>query len=195
MDSYPNEFVLVKLIKKTEGEGDEESVPNGQVVNVDAASEDEKKSSESSSSSIAQHDAYSDAPVDKSLVPADAKRAFWLSTIIIIIISVLVPIPLGASTYIFSPRFFTGWIVVSMVSYWHLSPTLAPYLTSHTLDLVVLCGVLLYYPAHLGEPRCVEEDFTWFVRHDARTSQSESIASVVCTARVHWTGGLSLYTL
>ena len=110
--------LLVKLIKKTEGEGeDEESAPGTQVVTVDAA-EDEKKAPGSSASSIAPtqaYDAAAAAPVDKSLVPADAKRAFWLSTVLILIIAVVVPIPLGASTYVFSPRFFTGWVVVSMV--------------------------------------------------------------------------------
>ena len=56
----------------------------------------------------------SDADADGAL--EDAKRAFWLSTVIIVIIAVIVPIPLGSSTYIFSPGFFTAWIVVAMVS-------------------------------------------------------------------------------
>ena len=84
-----------------------------QVLNVPV---DEKKSSDSDSKdpSIEQHEVCS-SDDDKALLPADAKRAFWLSTAVIIIISVIVPIPLGSSTYIFSPKFFTAWIVIAMV--------------------------------------------------------------------------------
>jgi urea-proton symporter len=103
------------LIQQLHGETDEESVslPETQTAAVLA---DEKKTPEpeSSAPSIDQHDAYA-ANADKSLLPADAKRAFWLSTVIILIIAVVVPIPLGASTYIFSPGFFTAWIIVAMV--------------------------------------------------------------------------------
>lgn len=164
---------LVKLIRKTEDEGDEESVADAQ-VNVDVP-DDEKKGSDSTATSVEQHDVYSDAPIDKSLLPADAKRAFWLSTIIIIIIAVLVPIPLGASSYIFSPRFFTGWIVVSMVSHICNCCSAPTYLIGNIPDLVLLRGLLLYNPTHLGEPRCSQADRSRLVQSRARSSRSESL--------------------
>lgn len=48
--------------------------------------------------------------------PADVKKAFLWSAVIIVIISIIIPIPLGASTYIFSTGFFTAYLVVAMVS-------------------------------------------------------------------------------
>lgn len=52
--------------------------------------------------------------IDKS-DRADAKKAFWWCSVYTIIIAVLIPIPLGASNYVYSEGFFTAWIVVAMV--------------------------------------------------------------------------------
>lgn len=46
---------------------------------------------------------------------ADAKKTFWWCSVYTIIIAVLIPIPLGASNYVYSEGFFTAWIVVAMV--------------------------------------------------------------------------------
>ena len=78
----------------------------------DALSEDEKKVSEASSPSEVRSVSNSEGELIEVVA---TRRAFWLSTAIIFIIAVLVPIPLGASTYVFSPAFFTGWLVVAMV--------------------------------------------------------------------------------
>ena len=77
---------------------------------------EEKAADSSAASTTEQHDPYTNPhPDDKDLLPADAKRAFWVSAAIIIVIAVLIPIPLGSSTYIFSPGFFTAWVIISMV--------------------------------------------------------------------------------
>ncbi|EKM51513.1 uncharacterized protein PHACADRAFT_212160 [Phanerochaete carnosa HHB-10118-sp] len=117
----------IKLIQKSDDVSDEESI-DAQVVVVAASPSDDKKDADVSidekatppgssvAPSVEQHDAYANPhPNDWDLLPADAKRAFWQSTAIIVIIAVLVPIPLGSSTYIFSPGFFTAYIVVAMV--------------------------------------------------------------------------------
>ncbi|GJE97151.1 solute symporter family transporter [Phanerochaete sordida] len=126
----------IKLIKKDDALDDEESAAVPSVPaspHAPAGDDDDKKgdedhkgevsvdekavgSSAASSVGAPEHDAYTNpAPDDTDLLPADARRAFWVSAAIIIVIAVLVPIPLGSSNYIFSPGFFTAWIVVAMV--------------------------------------------------------------------------------
>lgn len=101
----------VKMIQKQDHDLEDDALPANQVVDSLA---DEKKSDNSPTTSVEQHELESGS--DTLPHPADVKRAFWLSTIIILVIAVVIPIPLGASTYIFSPRFFTAWMVVAMAS-------------------------------------------------------------------------------
>ena len=83
--------------------------------------------------------------------PADVKRAFYFSALIIIIIAVLIPIPLGSSNYIFSSGFFTAWMVVAMVR------GVQAELRSINLrvkfaDLVFRCRFQLYHFTCVGKP-------------------------------------------
>lgn len=105
-------FCVVKMIHKQDSDLENDALPANQVVDDSA---DEKKSANSPTTSIEQHELESGN--DPLPHPADVKRAFWLSTIIILVIAVIIPIPLGASTYIFSPRFFTAWMVFAMASF------------------------------------------------------------------------------
>ncbi|KAI5121046.1 hypothetical protein M0805_008622 [Coniferiporia weirii] len=95
----------IKIIGSANSEGIVFPVAQATIVN-----QNEKKGSETPSIEDLDVERNSTRPA-----PADVKRAFWWSTVMIIIISVLVPIPLGASNYIFSPGFFTAWMVVAMI--------------------------------------------------------------------------------
>ena len=93
-------------------------LPTTQVinVNVDEEKKTEELAEESSPASSQPQHLGSESDDELELPhPADVKRAFWISVILIAIIAILVPIPLGISTYVFSPAFFTGWIVMAMV--------------------------------------------------------------------------------
>lgn len=82
--------------------------------------EDEKASKDSKAPSVAEvtaelvHEDFIE--IVEQADPVDVKKAFWWSAVIIIIISVIIPIPLGSASYVYSPGFFTAWMVVAMVS-------------------------------------------------------------------------------
>lgn len=99
------------MIQKLDFSYESSDLPTSQVIND---SSDEKKREGSNTPSGEQ--SFMENNEEQLPHPADVKRAFWLSTIIILVIAVLVPIPLGVSTYIFSPQFFTAWMVIAMVS-------------------------------------------------------------------------------
>ena len=79
------------------------------------STEGKKEYSETSTElHVLEEQALSNSETQK-IAPADVKRAFLISTVLIIIIAVIIPIPLGASPYVFSSGFFTGWMVFAMV--------------------------------------------------------------------------------
>ncbi|THH05204.1 hypothetical protein EW145_g4967 [Phellinidium pouzarii] len=102
----------IKIIGQIHREGD--ILPSGEMFSV---SPDVEKASKTPS---LEDDKTHGIPhvdfveVESHPEPADVKTAFIYSTILIIIISVIIPIPLGASNYVFSSGFFTGYMVVAM---------------------------------------------------------------------------------
>lgn len=119
-----------------------DGLPPAQVITVEPEAEKgdiEKGNSKDSSVVDIPGLAHEDfVEIEEIAKPASVRKAFWWSTVIIICIAVLVPIPLGASNYVFSPGFFTAWMVVAMVS---SSSSLLPetLLKIPSPDLVVLC--------------------------------------------------------
>jgi len=105
----------IKIIGQAHREGD--LLPTAQVVTV--VHDVEKTSKGSTSPSVAEvtaelmHEDF--VEVVEKADPADVRRAFWWSTVIIVIIAILVPIPLGSASYVYSPGFFTAWMVVAMI--------------------------------------------------------------------------------
>ncbi|KAL5512651.1 hypothetical protein ACEPAG_2917 [Sanghuangporus baumii] len=89
---------------------DRDALPTTQVINVPV---EEEKKDVATSPSVE----YNGVEQEEDELPqaADVKRAFWISTTLVMIISILVPVPLGASGYIFSSGFFTAWMVVAMI--------------------------------------------------------------------------------
>lgn len=93
-------------------------LPTTQVLTVTV--EDEKASKHSKTPSVAEiaaelvHEDF--VEIVETAEPASVKKAFWWSTIIILTLAVVIPIPLGSASYVFSVKFFTAWIVVAMVS-------------------------------------------------------------------------------
>ena len=108
-------FPSVKVIGQVHHEG--ELLPTAQVITVNH--DDEKSSKDSKTPSVAEvtaelaHEDF--VEVVELADPADVKRAFWWSAVIIIIVAVIIPIPLGSVSYVYSPGFFTAWMVVAMV--------------------------------------------------------------------------------
>lgn len=92
-------------------------LPTAQVITVTHYDEKSKSSNSPSVAEVTAELAHEDfVEVVEKADPADVKRAFWWSTAIIVIIAILVPIPLGSASYVYSPGFFTAWMVVAMVS-------------------------------------------------------------------------------
>lgn len=109
LESPAHLLLLVKMIQNMHY--DQDVLPTTRVINVSI--DGEKKNDNSDSPPV---DYSRDEQGEQDLPqPANVRRAFWISTTLIMIISILVPIPLGASGYIFSPGFFTAWMVVAMV--------------------------------------------------------------------------------
>ncbi|OCB83863.1 solute symporter family transporter [Sanghuangporus baumii] len=116
----------IKMIQNIHHEHD--ILPTNQVINVSIDEEKKKEEEEMnenppspSSPASVQPDRPGSAPELELPNPADVKRAFWISTTLIAIIAVLIPIPLGISTYVFSPAFFTAWMIMAMVRILRLS--------------------------------------------------------------------------
>ena len=104
---------LVEIIGQTHHEGDGMRVTEVVTALPDS---DEEKGIKTPSSDEGKAGAYRGyTEIETHPMPADVRRAFIWSSVIIIIISVLLPIPLGASTYIFSPGFLTAYLIVAMV--------------------------------------------------------------------------------
>ncbi|KAH8118812.1 solute symporter family transporter [Phellopilus nigrolimitatus] len=102
----------IKIVGQTRHQGD--ILPSEQVI---AVSPDEEKASKTPSvedglPSVLHEDFVE---IESHPKPANVMKAFWWSAAIIIVMAVIVPIPLGASNYIFSPGFFTAWMVVAMI--------------------------------------------------------------------------------
>lgn len=110
--AYRNQS-LVKIIGQVLHEDDEmredeiTTEPPGKVS-------DEEKGMETPTTDIEPGEDF--AAIEMQPKPADVKKAFFWSAVIIVVISVIIPIPLGASTYVFSTGFFTAYLVVTMVS-------------------------------------------------------------------------------
>ncbi|KAL5501336.1 hypothetical protein ACEPAH_8596 [Sanghuangporus vaninii] len=111
----------IKMIQNIHHELD--ILPTSQVINVsvdeEKKEEEEEETNESPPSPSSSASARPDRPGSETELelpnPADVKRAFWISTTLIAIIAVLIPIPLGISTYVFSPAFFTAWMIMAMI--------------------------------------------------------------------------------
>jgi len=62
-----------------------------------------------------QMTAESAAALDRNELQRVFKRASWISLLLTFIITILIPMPMFGENYIFSRKFFTGWIAVSII--------------------------------------------------------------------------------
>ncbi|GAA5911056.1 sodium:solute symporter family protein [Sporobolomyces salmoneus] len=53
--------------------------------------------------------------LDRAMLERVLKKATWGSAILAVIITVIIPLPLFFSHYIFSPKFFTGWVAIALI--------------------------------------------------------------------------------
>ncbi|GAA5951797.1 hypothetical protein JCM3765_003121 [Sporobolomyces pararoseus] len=72
---------------------------------------DEKLDSESTDKGVEEEE----EELDREMLRKVFKKATWGSAILAIIVTIIIPLPLFFSHYVFSRKFFTGWVSISII--------------------------------------------------------------------------------
>jgi len=88
---------------------------NSQESSVDEKEELGDAEKDMTKDSVVEVDSESPAPPDHAELQRVFKRAGWLSLALTFVVTILIPMPMFGQDYIFSRKFFTGWVAVSII--------------------------------------------------------------------------------
>ncbi|GAA5851388.1 hypothetical protein JCM3766R1_000619 [Sporobolomyces carnicolor] len=94
----------------TRGGKKKDEAPSSEISQAPTLTEVEKGDNESETP-----DGEEDEELDREMLERVFKKATWGSAVLAVIVTLIIPLPLFFTRYIFSERFFTGWIAVAII--------------------------------------------------------------------------------
>ncbi|KAF9016205.1 hypothetical protein BDZ89DRAFT_1141639 [Hymenopellis radicata] len=86
-------------------------IPDSEASSIDEKDNENEKEIEKDTVEVVTEN----AALDRTELQRVFKKAAWVSLLLAFIITILIPMPMFGESYVFSRKFFTGWVAVSII--------------------------------------------------------------------------------